>query len=398
MSELNNKILGLERDWLTSNKAFHTANEINGQPSLWLATLDRVAGQQSELSAFMDQVLTNEDLDIILTGAGTSAFIGESLEGYIKKHTGKVTRAVHTTDIVSYPDEYFYSSKPTLLVSFARSGNSPESVGAFNLANQLCDNIFHLIITCNEEGELAKQSAQHSSSYCFLLPKEANDKSLAMTGSFTSMIITGILVARIKELDLLRSQIEQLSETGQYILDNYTDKIKEIAALDFDRGVFLGSGPLLGVARESHLKLQELTDGKVVCKYDSCLGFRHGPKAVINGQTLIVYHLANDPQALRYEADLINEIWSRKDGISRIGIGSAVEQSSNLDLLIELKGTENLDAALLSVISVLPCQMLGFFKSIDVGLSPDEPSQTGNISRVVKGVTIYPYQNGVEKV
>lgn len=398
MSKGNNIILGLEEQWLGANKAFHTANEISGQPGLWKATFDRVLQERSELSEFMSNVLAHNNLDIILTGAGTSAFIGETLEAYFKKYTGKVARAVHTTDMVSYPEEYLYTTKPTLLVSFARSGNSPESVGAYNLANQLCDNVYHLVITCNDQGELAKQSEQNNSAYCFLLPKEANDKSLAMTGSFTSMIIAGVLISRIGELDLLKSQIDQLSETGQYILDNYTDKIKAIAELDFDRGVFLGSGPLLGVSRESHLKLQELTDGKVVCKFDSCLGFRHGPKAVINDNTLIVFHLASESQALRYEADLINEIWSRKDGLFRVGIGTGTTQADALDLLIELKGAESLDATLLSVVSVLPCQMLGFFKSINVGLNPDEPSKTGNIARVVRGVTIYPYENGVEKV
>jgi len=34
-------------------------------------------------------------------------------------------------------------------------------------------------------------------------------------------------------------------------------------------------------------------------------------------------------------------------------------------------------------------QMLGMFKSVNIGLCPDSPSISGNISRVVEGVTLY---------
>lgn len=396
--QVEKNFLGLDEQWLLRNKGIHTAMEIAGQPQLWKDTFRKLSNEQGAISEFMSHVLSQDNLDIVLTGAGTSAFIGEALESYVKKYTEKTTRAVHTTDLVSFPEDYLYTDRPTLLVSFARSGNSPESVGAVDVANLLCENVYHLIITCNPEGKLAVQNTDNSSACCFILPAEANDKSLAMTGSFTAMIISGLLIARIGDLHVLESQVNLVSESAQLLLDSYTDKIKEVASLKFDRGVFLGSGPLLGVARESHLKLQELTDGQVVCKYDSCLGFRHGPKAVIKDKTIIVFHFANDPFAAHYENDLVKEIWARKDGMFRVGIGKAGVNTEFLDLLIELEGVDDLDEALLSVVSVLPAQILGFFKCIDVGLNPDEPSKSGNISRVVKGVTIYTYNKSDEKV
>ena len=41
-------------------------------------------------------------MEVILTGAGTSAFIGDVLEGPFQQKTGIRTRAVATTDLVTH--------------------------------------------------------------------------------------------------------------------------------------------------------------------------------------------------------------------------------------------------------------------------------------------------------
>jgi len=386
------RILGISEDWLLKNKSIFTACEISGQPELWSDTWKRLLHVKNDLSLFMKNILSEDNLDIVLTGAGTSGFIGEALESYFKRYTSKCTRAVHTTDIVSFPDDYLHKERPTLLISFARSGNSPESVGAVDIANQICNKVYHLIITCNGKGKLALEPKKENA-FCFVLPPASNDKSLAMTGSFTAMLLSGILIARLNEINALKSKVEILSSIGEYIINNHASKIKEIASLNFNRAIFLGSGPLKAIAREAHLKVQELSDGKVVGKHDSYLGFRHGPKAVIDKNSLIVYHLCNDEHARRYEYDLVKEIHERQDGIFRLGIGKAGDEKEFMDEMIELPGVELLDEIMLAVCSIVPSQILGFYKSINVGLHPDEPSVSGNISRVVKGVTIYPYSN-----
>ena len=133
------------------------------------------------------------------------------------------------------------------------------------------------------------------------MPEGANDKGLAMTGSFTSMLLAGLLLSDLDDLDKNKGYVEQLAKYGAILLEKYSEKIKEVAALDFNRVVFLGSGSLKGIARESHLKVQELSDGQVVCKYDSFLGVRHGPKAVIKNATIIVYLFSNNNYVNKYE-------------------------------------------------------------------------------------------------
>jgi tagatose-6-phosphate ketose/aldose isomerase len=183
-----------------------------------------------------------------------------------------------------------------------------------------------------------------------------------------------------------------LSENGKKILDAHLKSIKKIAKLPFKRAVFLGSGPLQGIACESHLKLQELSDGNVICIYDSFLGFRHGPKAVIDAETLIVFLFSNNAYVQQYERDLVQAINSGEKGLARIGIGENLTRDLDLDVLISLDKNEiTLPEEYLAIVSVLPAQMLGFFKSLDIGLKPDTPSASGTITRVVEGVEIYPF-------
>lgn len=386
-----NAFPGLDENQLKRIGAFHTATEIGGQPQLWLKTYLYLYNIRHQLSAFLSPLFEKSDLQIVLTGAGTSAYIGDVLQGVIQKNTGIAARSIATTDIVTHPKHFLFENKPTLLVSFARSGNSPESVKAVELANEVCNEIYHLIITCNGEGQLAKK-ADESNAFVFLLPPEANDQSLAMTGSFTSMLLSGILISRLDEIEELKVQVRTVSRYAQVILSEYAEALQKAAELNFDRAVFLGSGIFQGVARESHLKLQELTDGKVICKFDTFLGFRHGPKAVITPQTLMVYIFSNQPYAHLYEKDLVESVYNGQKGILNIGISESAFDDIKTDLEIVMgKGETRLAEEFLAPVGVIPAQMLGFYKSLFLGLKPDSPSESGTITRVVQGVKLYPY-------
>ena len=387
--------LDSDKNFLYEIGGINTAKEVSGQPELWRKTLLAIKSKRKDISRFLDKVFSTKNINVILTGAGTSAFVGDVLHASFNKNTGIITRSIPTTDLVTHPNYYFIKSKPTLLISFARSGNSPESVKAVELSNKTCNNIFHLVITCNEEGRLAKMTASSENNFLFLLPPEANDKSLAMTGSFSSMLLTGLLLPFIDNLESMDKNVEMMIEYGKVILNKYNNRLKEIASKEFNRAVFLGSGFFSGVAREQHLKLQELTDGKVICKYDSFLGFRHGPKAVMNSEALISYIFSNNEYSQKYEIDLSKTIVTGKTAMFQIGIMEHNIPEVNTDLKIVLNETNNEKIAeeFLAPVVVLPAQILGFHKSVALGLKPDMPSESGLISRVVEGVKLYEYEN-----
>ena len=159
-------------------------------------------------------------------------------------------RAIPTTDLVTHPRDFFQKSVPTLLISFARSGDSPESIATFELAEKLNDVVYHLIITCNPQGELAKMALNAKNSFLFLLPEGTNDQALAMTSSFTSMVLAGLLISDIANIEKNEENVKKLIEFGE-IYSQQNGEINEIADLNFQRIVFLGSGPLKGAAKES---------------------------------------------------------------------------------------------------------------------------------------------------
>lgn len=369
---------------------YYTATEIYNQPEVWQKVYDKITLQKEDIQAFIDKVQKNGKLHIILTGAGTSAYVGLSLLGTFKRSWQCFTSCVSTTDLVSHPFDYFFPEVTTLIISFARSGNSPESIAAVTLADQVCKKCYHLIISCDKDGALANYNSKNEK-YVFLLPPEANDQSLAMTGSYSGMLLSGILIARLKEIQNLKSQISLLCGYGKKILNDYSKTIFDIAGMEFNRVVFLGSGPQFGTATESQLKLQELTDGNIICKTDSYLGFRHGPKAVVDNKTLVVYLFSNQNYVLQYERDLVNAMKTGKKAMFELGIMETRNESVKINKEIVLADVSSLDEELLAVCNIIPAQMLGFFKSVKLGLCPDSPSESGAISRVVKGVKIYPF-------
>lgn len=383
--------LDCDDQFLDSKGAIHTAREISRQPELWLETYRKIVQEKNDIRLFLKKVLSQECPYVILTGAGTSAFIGEALVGPFQKKWGVSTRAIATTDIITHPHDYFLPSRPTLLISFARSGDSPESLATLDLASQICPEFFNLTITCNKEGELARRAGDPNT-YVFLLPEETNDQSLAMTSSFTSMLLAGLLLLDIETIDRIAPVVNTLAECGTHLLRHYTDRLRNLAETGFQRMVFLGSGPLFGTAHESHLKVQELSDGIIICTFDSFLGFRHGPKAVVNASTAIVYLLSNNAFVRKYEIDLIKSVNVTAAGQQSIAVGNHIDAES-LNIHLPVSFPDALDAVpeeFLSVLFVMPAQILGFFKSLYLGLSPDSPSSNGSITRVVQGVTIYP--------
>ncbi|MCK4992992.1 MAG: SIS domain-containing protein, partial [Bacteroidales bacterium] len=192
------KYLNIDTKELERKGGYYTAKEISCQPEMWLKTYEKVLEERDQLSQFLEKALQRTNPCVILTGAGTSAFIGETLAGSFQRILKVSTRSIATTDIITHPEDYFIRSKPTLLISFARSGDSPESLATVKMAEKNCDDLYLLTITCNRKGELAIHS--HSdNSYVFILPEETNDRSLAMTSSFSSMMLAGVLMLNLPQ-------------------------------------------------------------------------------------------------------------------------------------------------------------------------------------------------------
>ena len=325
---------------------------------------------------------------IVLTGAGTSAFAGEALVPWLQKENRFNVEAVATTDIVSNPEQYLDPAQPTLVVSFARSGNSPESVAAVELADQLVLGCYHLFLTCNPQGELAKLAAQRANACCLLMPELSNDKSFAMTSSFTCMTMAALGLLSATDFQELALTVKVLAKQCESKIEQWQKITKELASLPYKRLVYLGSGGFTGLAREAALKSLELSAGQLTTMHDSSLGFRHGPKFFINNETMVIQFLSADSHTRLYDVDLYKEIQNDKMAMKLVALS---ETGFGGEGTVEV-GTTGLSEAWLFFPYILFAQMLAFEKSLQLGLTPDNPCPTGEVNRVVQGVHIHAYQ------
>jgi tagatose-6-phosphate ketose/aldose isomerase len=357
-----------------------TLREIRQQPDVWRDTAKTLRERRTALDAFLAPLLAREDVRIVLTGAGTSAFIGQIAAGPL----GRRFEAVATTDLVSHPGVYLPEDVPTLLVSFARSGDSPESTAATELADRLVEDVSHLIVTCNPDGALNRAHESRPDSFVLLMPERSHDQGFAMTSSFTAMLLSVLLTFRGDD----EAAVEALAGAAEQLLAQ-EERIAQLAATVPHRFVYLGGGPLVGLARESALKTLELTAGRVVAYYDSSLGFRHGPKAVLDAHSLAVVYRSADPYSAAYDEDIVRELRA-SIGPDRVLTVSAGAQSPAEGTDWVLAGLEGLDDAYLAVAYVVFAQLFALYCSAALGLTPDNPFPDGDVNRVVKGVIIHP--------
>lgn len=383
-----------ENFWQAANGTW-TAREIAQQPETWKKTLKLIKDRKDEIKAFIDPLLADPNLDIIFTGAGTSEYVGNALFSFINTCTGFRAKSYATTDLVETPQNYLNKDAKTLLVSFGRSGNSPESVGAVQVADAVCGkNVYHLFITCNKDGALAKAAASRDNALDINLAPETHDQSFAMTSSFSNMMLAAMLCFRLDHLLETEAQLEDVILRGEHFLNHGYKACEDLVkSYDFNRIVYLGANVLKGIAQESQLKICELTAGQVTTTFDSPMGFRHGPKSVINDNTLTIIYISDDPYQRQYEVDLVKEMAAQKKGNKLVAVAARKYDDIKdlVDLYVDFGLLFAKDNMYLAFDYILVAQVIALFKSISLGITPDNPCPTGEVNRVVQGVTIYPF-------
>jgi tagatose-6-phosphate ketose/aldose isomerase len=386
--------LGLTAAQIEAAGAHWTAREVLQQPRIWPEIEMLIEREAGRLSKFLEPLLKLPELRILLTGAGTSAFIGECLAPMLTRTLRRRVDAVPTTDLVASPPSHLSTRTPTLLVSFGRSGNSPESVAALEIADAYLEHCAHLIVTCDAQGALYQRGSMAPDACVLLLPEASNDRSFAMTSSFTGMLLAAALALRAVPIAATRSRV--LAHLAAQILPGRVPLLQDLVSRNFSRVVYLGAKEFKGLAREAALKMLELTDGKVVAIADSPLGFRHGPKTILSGETLVVVFVGNDGYTRQYDLDLIDEL--RRDAVAGrvVALSARAQQAPHADNVVletarDAAETSDLE---LCLPYALFAQALALLRSISLGVRPDNPNAAGTVSRVVRGVTIHPWRGG----
>ncbi len=388
-------IFDYSKEQLVDKKAFDTANEIHQQPSTWAKTVAQVRERSAEIKKFIANITSQPDYDIILTGAGTSEFVGNALFSYLNRLTNYKVKSYATTDLTPTPENYVSAHKPTLLISFGRSGDSPESIGAIQSVEAVNDHLYHLFVTCNKDGALSKRAAVEGSRCLAIdLTPETLDKSFAMTSSFTNMYLATLLCFSLDNMDETVKAVQEVIDSAGALLDeNWKQMLAVDEAFDYERIVYLGANTLKGIAQESALKMLELNAGRITTMYDTPMGFRHGPKSIINDETLTVVYLSDNEYQRQYEVDLIKEMAGQRKGNKIMAVCNVpCAEAEELSDFYYCFNTSAKDNVFLGLDYIVCAQLIAMFRSMQNGLTPDNPCPTGEVNRVVKGVILYPYK------
>lgn len=376
----------------TISAGHNTIREIFQQPAMWMESYRLILKEAVAFQKFLSDRGLGKESEILLCGAGSSEFAAQTVADIFCAQGYKNVRSVPTTDLVTNPQYYVHEDDTVLAFTFARSGNSPESAGAYEVLNEYCKKVYHVIITCNKNGDMLRDANPERDFVC-TLPDATNDVSLVMTSSFSSMCIAALLLAepaKIAEAEALVQEAGNFAEC--FLAEPVLAEIQKIAIKNISRIMVLGSGPLKGIARECHLKMQEMTNGEIVSKFDTFLGLRHGPKAIIDDNTLVLYLMSDDPDVRRYELDLMRQVNAEHKPLAQIAVSKQRVDDPEIRLDFQINAPEigsYHNNPFTYIANVIIGQIMGYYLSLERGYNPDSPSKNGVISRVVKGVKIY---------
>jgi len=373
----------------------HTPAEIAQQPETWLSTFALFQRRQAQIAQFLSQTGVDGSHDsrptVLLVGAGTSDYIGQSLTSLLRKRWRCEVLAAPSTDLITHLDDILIPDQKYLWISFSRSGDSTEGVAALEAARKRRPDIHHLVISCHANGRMIREGADQPRTLTVCLEDAVNDRGLAMTSAFSNMVVFGQCLAHINHLGEYEEVLAHLVHAGRAFLPRAADCASALAKDAYTKACFVGSGPLRAVARESALKLLELTAGKTLTTSESALGLRHGPMAALDEHTLFVCFLSGNRNVQQYERDLLEEIGTKRLVKSRVVVagGEISDKGAFSEHFLAPASPGAVADDYRPVLDVVFGQLLGLFFSLRWNLRPDCPSPNGSISRVVQNVRVH---------
>jgi tagatose-6-phosphate ketose/aldose isomerase len=382
------------RDQQVAGGFVHTPREIAQQPESWRGTLDIFKREQARICGFLERAGLRKPREqrpvVVLIGAGTSDYIGQSLALLLRQEWKCEVVACASTELLPNLKEYIVRDHKYLWISFSRSGDSPEGVAVLEQTIEQYPSIAHLVITCNPNARMAEICNRHAHAAVIVLDDAVNDRSLAMTSSFTNMVVMGQCLAHAWSVEAYAPILRQLAIAGDALLNTGFTLAQSLAARRLPRICLVGTGPLAAVAKEAGLKVLEMSAGLVKTMAETTLGLRHGPMAALDSETLFICFLSSDTHRQGYAADLLREVGEKQITAARIAVGPASIKETISPLCEQYLPIEaDVADGYRPVLDVIFGQLLGLCTSMEHGLHPDAPSPGGVINRVVQDFAIY---------
>jgi len=343
----------------------HTLNEILSQPQCWSESLQKLASSAAFGAAAQ---MARPGVEWIFVGCGSSYYLAIAAASAFNQ-VGLPARAIPASELLLYPALTLSGGHDYVPIMISRSGRTSEVVRAARLLEH-DRNVRIIAITCAD--------GQPLESECSLTLKllDADERSMVMTRSFTSMLLgLQYLAATIAQDEALRRALISLSGETAPLLEDLPQRLRLfVEARSFDDCVFLAQGPLFGIASECMLKVTE--SSSTYAQVFQSLEFRHGPKAIVGPETLITLLMSESS----YDAELEVLEEMKKLGAATMVIANRLdaraEKAADFAIELGLRVPEYARPAAYTIWG----QLYGLYNGLKKGLNPDAPK---NLTRVV---------------
>ncbi|MBZ0315962.1 MAG: SIS domain-containing protein [Anaerolineae bacterium] len=318
-----------------------TRTEIQTQADAWQNALDVLHAQHNALQALWADA--NAD-SLIFTGCGSTYYLAQTAACLAQEHTGVMARGVPASELMLHPTSIYPVNSQPLLVAISRSAATTETIHAVQaFRHQYAAPV--VVISCYDDRPLNLEATLK------LAIPAGQEQSVAQTRSFSSMLVVAEGAATIwgrQNIQNVRLAGHEFVQQASLFAESYADPIR------FTRYFYLGSGPRYGLACEAMLKMKEMSLTHAEAFHP--MEFRHGPKSMVDEQTLVVGLLSETGYV--EEKAVLNEM--RQLGATTI----------------ELSANPSADFAIPEdqlVHYLPPLQWLAYHRAVKKALDPDHP-------------------------
>ncbi len=339
-----------------------TYREIYRQAEAFRAVNDTLG----KICATLDSVFSQTYDELLFTGCGTSFYLAQTAAFLFSSYTGIPARAVPCSELYFFPDAYFTRRK-VLLLPVTRKSITTEVRMAVDKARSY-PSVKTLAVTC-DAGSAAYNDFM-------LLSPDADEQSIVMTSSFTSMMYIASVAALYVggHRDELRRMAAEYESLPSRLLGEADALAQRIVSENSGAGSFavLGQGAYYGVANECMNKIKEMAIASSEAYYS--LEYRHGPMSLA-GPGMMIFALSGRISR-DYEEQLLLQM--RSFGCATAAVGPGVHVSDAVQYALNLPDGFG-DAAYVPVAGFIG-QFVGYHLSLRRGLEADMPLHASQAS------------------
>jgi glutamine---fructose-6-phosphate transaminase (isomerizing) len=256
--------------------SYRCYGDIKTQARAWRAALAAVDSQAKDLTAFFAE----RPDELLFASCGSPYYLGLANASLWRERFGLRVTVAPSSEIMLFPETVLPRTGRPVFVTASRSGETTETVrAAETFAKRFPGRT--ILIGCRPESRLGQMA-----DLAIVIP-EGNEDVIPQTRSFGAMYLAAqYLVTLLAEDAEMANALRRLPDLLPSLLDRWEPVVQKAAEADWNSAVFLGGGPLYGVAVEATLKLTEMSLSSAVSYHT--LEVRHGPRSIIDEGTLVV--------------------------------------------------------------------------------------------------------------